>query len=159
MALLPYEQAIERALRGVTRLAAERVGLDAAAERVLAEPLASAGPMPAFDYSAMDGYAVNAGYFGGSGPWTLPVVGESRAGLPGPPLHHVSDHGGSACRIFTGAAVPPEKPMAGNPPLSAGMPVSPSVPLQPWPTVLFWPRLAYRSSASVTWFIIRELMT
>ncbi len=102
MALIPYEQAIERALRGVARLAAERVGLDAAAERVLAEPLATVMPMPAFDYSAMDGYAVHAGDFAGNGPWTLPVVGESRAGLPGPALRH-----GSACRIFTGAAVPP----------------------------------------------------
>ena len=99
--LVPYEEAIERALRGVTRLAAERVSIDRAAGRVLAEDIVTGQPMPPFAYSAMDGYAVRVSVFRGEGPWTLPVRGESRAGHPGPPLQ-----AGCASRIFTGAAIP-----------------------------------------------------
>ena len=46
--------------------------------RVLAEPLLVRAPSPPFDGSAMDGYAVRAADFSRGGPWTLPVVGESR---------------------------------------------------------------------------------
>jgi molybdopterin molybdotransferase len=98
---VPYEEAIERTLRGVTRLCAERVSIDRAAGRVLAEDIVTREPMPAFAYSAMDGYAARASVFRGDGPWTLPVRGESRAGRPGPPLAP-----GCASRIFTGAAIP-----------------------------------------------------
>ena len=101
MALIAYEEAITRTLHGVSMLAAERVGLDDAAGRVLAEDVLSAKPMPAFDYSAMDGYAVRAASFVGDGPWTLPVRGESRAGGAAPGLVP-----GTACRIFTGAPLP-----------------------------------------------------
>jgi molybdopterin molybdotransferase len=99
--LLPYEDAIERALRGVSRLATERVWLDSAADRVLAEDVVANTPMPPFSYSAMDGYAVRVSFFRGEGPWTLPLRGEARAGRPGPPLQP-----GTASRIFTGAPIP-----------------------------------------------------
>ncbi len=100
-AMISFEEAIERTLRGVARLAAERVSLDQAAGRVLAEDIVSHRPMPAFSASAMDGYAVRASHFKDQGPWTLPVQGESRAGVSGPPLV-----AGTASRIFTGAPVP-----------------------------------------------------
>src|SRR5262245_10381031 len=99
--LVPYEEAIERALRGVARLASERVTIDNAVGRVLAEDILTAQPMPPFAYSAMDGYAVRVSVFRGEGPWTVPVRGESRAGHPGPPPQV-----GCACRIFTGAPIP-----------------------------------------------------
>lgn len=99
--LIEVQEALERALRGVTMLGRERVPLEAASGRVLAEDLVSARPMPAFSYSAMDGYAVRASYFTGDGPWTLQVRGESRAGHAGPPVER-----GAACRIFTGAPLP-----------------------------------------------------
>jgi len=99
--MIPFEEAIERTLRGVTRLGAERVSLDRAPGRVLSEDIVSPRPMPAFARSAMDGYAVRASFFQGGGPWTLLVRGESRAGVAGPPLDV-----GTACRIFTGAPVP-----------------------------------------------------
>ncbi len=98
--LIEVEEAMSRALRGLNRLGKERIPLDQAAGRVLAEDLIAAQPMPAFSYSAMDGYAVRASFFTGDGPWTLDVKGESRAGLAGPPVAH-----GTACRIFTGAPV------------------------------------------------------
>lgn len=99
--MLSFEEARERILGTVGPSSRERVALDAALGRVLAEALTATAPMPAFDYSAMDGYAVESARFEGSGPWTLPVVGESRTGSPAPEL--VS---GTACRIFTGAALP-----------------------------------------------------
>jgi molybdopterin molybdotransferase len=61
----------------------------------LAEALVALNPLPAFDASAMDGYAV-----AGAGPWT--VLGEVLAGATWPaPLA-----AGRAVGIATGAAVP-----------------------------------------------------
>jgi molybdopterin molybdotransferase len=99
--MLRFEEAMRQLLALAPRLAAERVALDDACGRVLAEPVRAPGDMPAFDYSAMDGYAVETTSFAGEGPWPLVVRGESRAGdAPGP----LSP--GCACRIFTGAPVP-----------------------------------------------------
>ena len=58
-------------------------------------------PLPRFDNSAMDGYAIATSDFRGDGPWTLDVAGESSAGREPPWLAR-----GAACRIFTGAPVP-----------------------------------------------------
>jgi molybdopterin molybdotransferase len=99
--MLSFEEARDRILGTVDPLGRERVTLDAALGRVLAEDLTATTPMPAFDYSAMDGYAVESARFEGSGPWTVPVAGESRTGTPPPGLVP-----GTACRIFTGAALP-----------------------------------------------------
>jgi molybdopterin molybdotransferase len=99
--MLPFAEARERILRGVSRLGAERVGLRTAAGRVLAEDIRATEPLPRFDYSAMDGYALNTGSVQGHGPWTLPLHGESRAGAPLARLEP-----GTVCRIFTGAALP-----------------------------------------------------
>ncbi len=79
----------------------ERIELELGNGRVLAEDLMAHAPLPGFDYSAMDGYAVAQSSFEGAGPWSLPVVGESRAGALAAPLL-----AGSACRIFTGAPIP-----------------------------------------------------
>src|SRR5438046_1577802 len=100
--MLSFEEARLRLLSGVAALAPERVPLVSAAGRVLAEDLRSAGPLPPFDASAMDGYAVHTGSFAGEGPWELPLAGESRAGAEAVPL--AVD---SAARILTGAPVPP----------------------------------------------------
>jgi len=99
--MLRFEEAQAKLFAHVPRLPAERVPLDGAAGRVLAEAVTADRDFPAFDHSAMDGYAVAARDFAGSGPWTLPVVGESRAGGTPPPLAPAS-----MCRIFTGAALP-----------------------------------------------------
>jgi len=101
MALIAFEDAVTRSLAGLGRLAAERVGLAAAAGRVLAEDLCADAPMPPFSHSAMDGYAVQVSWFDGDGPWTFDVRGQSRAGEAGPALAQRQ-----ACRIFTGAPLP-----------------------------------------------------
>jgi molybdopterin molybdotransferase len=99
--MLPFAEARQRILSGVSRLGSERVPLRAAAGRVLAEDVRAAEPLPRFDYSAMDGFALNTSDARGAGPWSLPLRGESRAGAP---LERLEP--GAACRIFTGAALP-----------------------------------------------------
>ncbi|WP_437281324.1 gephyrin-like molybdotransferase Glp [Sorangium sp. So ce375] len=100
--MIPFEEALDRLLAAAVPVGPERVSLDDAAGRVLAEDIAAADAMPAFDYSAMDGYAVSSADFAGSGPFRLPVRGESAAGRALPALQP-----GTACRIFTGARLPP----------------------------------------------------
>jgi molybdopterin molybdotransferase len=80
------------------RLETERIPVDQALDRVLAEEVRAAGDVPPFPCSAMDGYAVQAGPAGRR----LKVAGESRAGAPSShPLEREQ-----AIRISTGAAVP-----------------------------------------------------
>jgi molybdopterin molybdotransferase len=99
--LLSFEEARARLLAGVHRLGAERVAVADAAGRVLAEDLVALEPLPRFDHSAMDGYALATSDLEGGGPFALQVAGESSAGNPPPSLAR-----GTACRIFTGAALP-----------------------------------------------------
>ena len=83
----------------------EQVALADALGRVLAEPVAGTEPIPGFDNSAMDGYAVKAADTRGASPdapATLRVVDESRAGRPAEP----ELAGGEAISISTGAMVP-----------------------------------------------------
>ncbi|MEV0359531.1 NTP transferase domain-containing protein [Nocardia sp. NPDC050697] len=81
---------------GLTPLPARGAALAEARGAALAEPLHAAGPLPRFDVSAMDGYAV-----AGPGPWRIRrdigyAGGERPAGL----------EPGEAVRIATGAHVP-----------------------------------------------------
>lgn len=97
--LLSIAEARSRVLAEVTPLRPEDVPLAAALDRVLAEDVVAASPVPPFDNSAMDGFAVAAGPAGRR----LRIAGESRAGAPAtaPPGE------GEALRISTGAMVPP----------------------------------------------------
>ncbi|MCA9641185.1 MAG: molybdopterin molybdenumtransferase MoeA, partial [Myxococcales bacterium] len=99
--MLSVDEARARILRSAAPLPIERVPLQLALGRVLAEDVRSTSPLPAFNYSAMDGFALEAEACEGAGPWELPVVGESRTGHPPPEWVK-----GTACRIFTGAAIP-----------------------------------------------------
>lgn len=81
----------------------EEVGLMAAGNRVLARTVISAVPVPPFDHSAMDGYAVRSGDCAGVPPFRLPLIGRIAAGdAASAPLA-----GSGAMRIFTGAPLPP----------------------------------------------------
>ncbi|MDQ8043176.1 MAG: molybdopterin molybdotransferase MoeA [Solirubrobacteraceae bacterium] len=82
-----------------TPLPAERVPIADATGRVLAEAVVSAVDLPRETNSAMDGFAVRAA----EGPYdAVPIVGESRAGVPlGGELPP-----GSVARIATGATLP-----------------------------------------------------
>lgn len=99
--MLPFADALQRIIDSATILGSERVDLGLGVGRVLAEDLMARTPLPSFDYSAMDGYAVARSAFTGEGPWSFPVRGESRAGALAAPWLS-----GTACRIFTGAPVP-----------------------------------------------------
>ncbi|MCW2491581.1 MAG: molybdopterin molybdenumtransferase, partial [Frankiales bacterium] len=85
--------------------APRRVPLADAAGRVLAHDLRAARPLPAFDNSAMDGYAVLAADIAtaqASQPVPLPVAADIPAGrVDGPALKP-----GTAHRIMTGAPMP-----------------------------------------------------
>lgn len=91
----------------------ETVGLEDAAGRILAEDVRADRDSPAFDHSAMDGYAVYAADLlaaaraaGPSETIAVPVVGESRIGTEPPALPNGS-RGAVAVRIATGAPIPP----------------------------------------------------
>ena len=99
--LLAFDAARSRLLADVRRMGSERVAVGDAAGRVLSDDLVAFDPLPRFDNSAMDGYAVATADLEGSGPFSLDVAGESSAGKEPPWLAR-----GAACRIFTGAPVP-----------------------------------------------------
>lgn len=99
--LLTFEEACARILADVRVLPSERVPLAWCAGRVLAQDLVATSPLPAFDHSAMDGYALATAELPGEGPFCLAVQGESSAGNPCAPLSPAT-----AARIFTGAAIP-----------------------------------------------------
>jgi len=88
-----------------TPLAPVRVPLLDALGCVLAEEVTAAWPLPSFDNTSMDGYAVRAADLAGaseSTPVTLPVIDDVAAGhLPSRALAP-----GSAIRIMTGARIP-----------------------------------------------------
>ncbi len=84
--------------------ATETVPLTDAAGRVLAETVTATEPLPAFDNSAMDGYAVRAVDIVAANPdrpVELPVTADIPAGSPIGRLEP-----GTAHRIMTGAALP-----------------------------------------------------
>jgi molybdopterin molybdotransferase len=98
--LTTVDDALTLLLARLQRLPAEEVRLSDCLGRVLAEDVVAVRSLPGCDNSAMDGYAVRAEDCS-SAPRTLPLVGESRAGMPAA-LHRR----GTAMRISTGAPIP-----------------------------------------------------
>lgn len=98
--LISVSEAQRLVLERAHRLDAERVPVERAAGRVLAEPASALVDLPPFPSSAMDGFAVRAGEAPvGAG---LPVVARIAAGSPSDrPLGR-----GEAMAISTGGAVP-----------------------------------------------------
>ena len=93
-------EAAEASVRAVPR-ARERVGLEAAFGRVLAEPLAADRDAPPFDRSTRDGFAVRSADVA-TVPATLKLVGEIAAGAD----FRGAVGAGECVQIMTGAAVP-----------------------------------------------------
>ncbi|MGH3053148.1 MAG: molybdopterin molybdotransferase MoeA [Gaiellaceae bacterium] len=99
--LIAFEEAQRIVLERAKPLEAERVPIERAAGRVLAEPAVAVVDLPPFPSSAMDGFALRAEDTGGA-PLELPVVEEVAAGSPaGRRLA-----AGEAMAISTGGAVP-----------------------------------------------------
>jgi molybdopterin molybdotransferase len=104
-ALLELGQARRIVLGAVVPLGGEQVELAAALGRALTEDVAAGEPVPAFDSSAMDGFAVRAEDLtraSAASPALLSVVDESRAGAPA----RASLAPGQAIAISTGAMLP-----------------------------------------------------
>ncbi len=102
---LEVARALELVLGEVTLVGAEEVGLERAHGRALADHVRAVEPVPGFDGSAMDGFALRAedsATATAAAPNRLAIVGESSAGHPFtgslPP--------GACARISTGAVVP-----------------------------------------------------
>ena len=106
--LLSYEAALEVVLRQADHLAPlgdEVVGVEEAAGRVLAEPMAADEPLPRFSHATMDGYALRAADLRGASPDApvrLEVVGTVVAGS----LQQPSVGPGTCVRVMTGAPLP-----------------------------------------------------
>ncbi len=99
--MLSFAEALKLILSRAVKVGGERIGLDDADGRVLAESIQAPFALPPFDYSAMDGYALRASDLVGDGPYELDVRGESAAGASLPVFV-----AGTALRIFTGAPIP-----------------------------------------------------
>jgi molybdopterin molybdotransferase len=99
--LISVAEAQRIVLERAKRLDPERVPIERAAGRVLAEPVAALVDLPPFPSSAMDGYALRAADTAAA-PTRLPIVARIAAGSPADrPLAP-----GEAMAISTGAAVP-----------------------------------------------------
>lgn len=98
--MISETEALERVLAAVQPLPPVQQPLMEALDAYAAEPMLATVPIPAFDVSAMDGYALHAAESTRTAP--LEVTGEQPAGLD--QRLHVEP--GCAIRIFTGAPIP-----------------------------------------------------
>jgi len=104
-ALVPVDEHLADVLATIRPIRPVSMPLEAAEGGVLAEKVTARAPLPSFDNSAMDGYAVQAGDLTsatGEHPVRLPVRGEIAAGDTG--SYRVDK--GSCLRIMTGALMP-----------------------------------------------------
>jgi molybdopterin molybdotransferase len=103
--MLTVSEALDRLLASLTPLGTERVALEDAWARVLAADLLASHPLPPFDNSAMDGFALRAEDVraaADTSPVALRVVSDVSAGARG--LGVIVR--GEAARIMTGALLP-----------------------------------------------------
>jgi molybdopterin molybdotransferase len=103
--LVPVEDHLARILEAVSPLSPLDLTLSDAHGCVLFEDVTTTFPLPPFDNSAMDGYAVRSTDIAtatDAQPVTLPVVGDIAAGSGGP----YSVQPGLCVRIMTGAPLP-----------------------------------------------------
>lgn len=104
--MLSLEHAIERILSALPPARSEVVSLTAALDRYAAAPVAAPIPLPPFDNSAMDGYAVRAEDVAGASrerPVKLRVLGRMSAGESS----SCEVAAGTCVRVFTGSMLPP----------------------------------------------------
>ena len=102
--LVSVEQALAIGLAEARPIAeTELVDLSAVTGRILAQPIKADAPLPRFDYSAMDGYAVDTSGLPAEFPARLKVAGSiaARRTVGNPVLQD-----GCAFRILTGAPIP-----------------------------------------------------
>ncbi len=98
--MITEEEALTRVLAAVKPLQAVPTTLFEALDRYAAQDVTATVPIPAFDQSSMDGYAIVAAESTTTQP--LRVTGEQAAGLD----EKLTLQSGCAIRIFTGAPIP-----------------------------------------------------
>jgi molybdopterin molybdotransferase len=101
----PVETHLARVLAAIRPVEPARLGLEAAEGTVLAADATAAIPLPSFDNSSMDGYAVHAADIAaatGQAPVTLPVTDQVPAG----DTRAVTVAPRTCVRIMTGALLP-----------------------------------------------------
>lgn len=102
--LVSVEQALVTGLAGAQPIAeTELVDLSDVSGRILAQAIKADAPLPRFDYSAMDGYAVDTSALSAEFPIRLKIAGSIAAcrTIGHPVLQH-----GCTFRILTGAPIP-----------------------------------------------------
>ena len=99
--MISVAEAIQIVREHTPALPVERISLDDALGRVLAEDIVADSDLPPFDRSQMDGYALRAADVK-EVPVRLKIAGESAAGKG----WHNELQEGQAVRIMTGAPVP-----------------------------------------------------
>ena len=105
--MIPLAEAQDYVLNKISRLQAAQIPLLEASGLVTAEPAVSPEPVPAWDNTAMDGFAVLSGDTADASsktPVALEVVGTIAAGALPPDAPKVA--AGKAVRIMTGAPIP-----------------------------------------------------
>jgi molybdopterin molybdotransferase len=101
----PVEAHLARVLAAIRPVEPERLGLEAAEGAVLAADAVAAAPLPSFDNSSMDGYAVHAADLAAATeetPVTLPVADQ----IPAGDTRALTVAPGTCARIMTGALFP-----------------------------------------------------
>jgi len=97
----PLREAQREVIAGVHLMGTERVRIEDALDRVLAEPAVAPGPIPPFPNSAMDGFAVRAADVA-----TTPVTLQVNEDVPAGTVPTMVVEPGTATRIMTGAPMP-----------------------------------------------------
>ena len=100
--MLELEAAVQQILTGLQSLGSESVPLEEALDRIVAEDVISPLDLPAFDNSAMDGYAVRSLDLSSHSNTMLKLAGEIAAGQF--PSCRVEP--GSCVGVFTGSMLP-----------------------------------------------------
>ncbi len=101
--LISYNEALHAIMTlAAPELEIKDLTLSQARGRVLANACVASHPLPSFDRSAMDGYAVSTKALQGQGPWTLQVADRVTAGSSA--SQDIREQ--TAAQIFTGAPVP-----------------------------------------------------
>src|SRR5437773_7147055 len=103
--LVPVEAHLADILAATRPLTPVRLGLEEAEGGVLVEDAAALCPLPSFDNSAMDGYAVRASDVAAAArgaPVVLPVTGQ----IPAGDTRTLTLAPGTCARIMTGALLP-----------------------------------------------------
>lgn len=103
--MLDLETAVAQVLAALPAPLTERIPLSAAVGRVLTEKIVSPLDLPAFDNSAMDGYAVRAADVQGAKPES-PVRLHLRTRIPAGEQFSGELAPGECARLFTGAPLP-----------------------------------------------------